>query len=220
MGMGHEWFAVSLIMIMMISAFIPTRIQSLRFDIESGHTKCIYEEIKSGAMSVCKYRVVNPNAGDPLPETHNITVWVTSPNGNNYQYAEKVGEGEFVYETVEEAGDYDTCFFAPRHHPPVTLTVDFHWKSGVAATKDWTNVAKKYSIDAMELELKKMYETVNAIHDEMSYLREREEEMQELNRATNTEMGWLSGVSFILCLTVAGIQFLYLKTFFHKKKLF
>lgn len=38
------------------------------------------------------------------------------------------------------------CFWAADHQPQTTITVDFDWKSGVAA-KDWTNVAKKGSID-------------------------------------------------------------------------
>jgi len=38
------------------------------------------------------------------------------------------------------------CFWAAEHQPPVTVTVDFDWKTGVAA-KDWGEVAKKGSID-------------------------------------------------------------------------
>lgn len=38
------------------------------------------------------------------------------------------------------------CFWAPDHRPAVTLSVEFDWKSGVAA-KDWSKVAKKGQID-------------------------------------------------------------------------
>ncbi|XP_063940586.1 transmembrane emp24 domain-containing protein p24delta7-like [Daucus carota subsp. sativus] len=110
------------------------------------------------------------------------------------------------------------CFWALDHKPPTTMTVDFDWKSGVAA-KDWSNVAKKGSIDAMEIEVKKLYETVTSIHEEMSYLREREEEMQDLNNATNSKMGWLSLLSLLICLSVSGLQLWHLKSFFEKKKL-
>jgi hypothetical protein len=34
----------------------------------------------------------------------------------------------------------------------VTLNIDFDWKTGVAA-KDWTNVAKKGSVDVSQLAL-------------------------------------------------------------------
>lgn len=42
-----------------------------------------------------------------------------------------------------------TCFFAADHKPPVTVTLDFDWKTGVAA-KDWTSVAKKGSVEVSQ----------------------------------------------------------------------
>ncbi|KAF5443371.1 hypothetical protein F2P56_035930 [Juglans regia] len=191
--------------------------ESVRFDLQSGHTKCIAEDIKSKSMTVGKYSVINPNEGHPLPDSHKITVRVTSAHGNSFHNAEHVESGQFAFESAE-AGDYMACFWAPDHKPPITLTVDFDWKTGVAA-KDWSKVAKKGQVDAMELELKKLYDTVISIQDEMFYLREREEEMQELNKKTNSRMGWLSVLSLFVCLSVAGLQLWHLKTFFEKKKL-
>ncbi|KAK8970643.1 Transmembrane emp24 domain-containing protein p24delta7 [Platanthera guangdongensis] len=71
----------------------------------------------------------------------------------------------------------------------------------------------------MEMELKKLEDTVKSIHDEMFYLREREEEMQEMNISTNSKMGWLSLLSLGVCLSVAGLQVWHLKTYFERKKL-
>lgn len=51
-------------------------VQSMRFDLQSGSTKCITEDIKNNAMTVGKYSVVNPNEGFPIPDTHRITVKV------------------------------------------------------------------------------------------------------------------------------------------------
>ncbi|KAK9675947.1 hypothetical protein RND81_11G043400 [Saponaria officinalis] len=189
----------------------------LRFDIQSGDTKCISEEIKSNSMSVGKYHVVNPSEATPLSAAHKITVRVTSAYGNNYHTADKVESGQFAF-TAVEAGDYMVCFWTEEHKPPATLTVDFDWKTGVAA-KDWGSVAKKGSIDVMEVELKKLMDIVDSIHEEMFYLRDREEEMQELNRSTNSRMYWLGFVSLLVCLSVAGFQVWHLKTFFERKKL-
>jgi hypothetical protein len=52
---------------------------SMRFDLQSGTTKCISEDIKSNAMTVGKYSVINPNDGFPLPDTHKITLRVMLP---------------------------------------------------------------------------------------------------------------------------------------------
>ncbi|XP_074330823.1 transmembrane emp24 domain-containing protein p24delta9-like [Apium graveolens] len=218
-----------LIFVATIHGLFTSLTESVRFDLESGNTKCISEDIKSNSMTVGSYRIVNPNEPhhfhpssteqphQPLPDSHKLTVRVTATSGNSYHYADHVQNGQFSFQAVE-AGDYMACFWVVDQTPPATLTIDFDWKSGVA-TKDWSNVAKKGSIDAMGIEVKKLYETVTSIHEEMFYLREREEEMQELNKATNSKMGWLSLLSLMICLSVSGMQLWHLKSFFEKKKL-
>lgn len=69
---------------------------------------------------------------------------MTSALGSNYHYAENVNWGHFAFQAIE-SGDYMTCFFAADIRPANAMTVDFDWKSGVAA-KDWSNVAKKGSV--------------------------------------------------------------------------
>ncbi|CAL9093922.1 unnamed protein product [Musa textilis] len=190
---------------------------ALRFELQSGHTKCISEDLKIHAMAVGKYAVVNPSDSAPLPDSHKITVRVTSPYGNSIHYADQVDSGNFAFTSSEE-GDYLACLWAPDHNPPATMAVEFEWRTGVTA-KDWTNVAKKGQIDVMELELKKLEDAVKSIHDEMFYLREREEQMQDMNRSTNSRMAWLSFLSLAVCLSVASLQLWHLKTFFERKKL-
>ncbi|GMN41906.1 hypothetical protein TIFTF001_011119 [Ficus carica] len=238
-----------LVLVLLLLGFLSSTSESLQFELQSGHSKCISEDIKSNSMTVGKYSVVNHNEGHPLPETHKITVRVTSHYGNSYHYSENAETGQFAF-VAAEAGDYMACFFAADHQPQITLTIEFDWKSGIAA-KDWTNVAKKGTVDmkkwkeeclvlgvmrqklgyyghpnkemlerqAMELELKRLQDTVTSIHEEMFYLREREEEMQELNKTTNSRMAWLSFLSLFVSLSVAGLQLWHLKTFFEKKKL-
>ncbi|XP_004304281.1 PREDICTED: transmembrane emp24 domain-containing protein p24delta9 [Fragaria vesca subsp. vesca] len=196
---------------------MSTMAVSMRFELQSGQTKCISDEIKSNSMTVGKYSIVNPNEGFPLPDSHKLTVRVTSPYGNNYHHGDLVASGNFAF-TAAETGDYSACFWVIDHKPKATVIIDFDWKTGVAA-KDWSKVAKKGQIELMELELKKLFDTVMAIHDEMFYLREREEEMQQLNRSTNSKMATLSFLSLVVCLSVAGLQLWHLKMFFERKKL-
>ncbi|KAJ6421616.1 hypothetical protein OIU84_028899 [Salix udensis] len=196
---------------------ILTIVESMRFDLQSGHTKCISEDINSSAISVGKYNAVNPNEGFPLPDTHKINVRVTSPYGNNYHHGDQVDSGNFAF-TAAEAGDYTTCFTALEHKPETTVAIEFEWKTGVAA-KDWSKIAKKEKVEVMEIELKKLLDTVTSIHEEMFHLRVREEEMQQLNQSTNSKMAGLSFLSIVVCLSVAGLQLWHLKSHFERKKL-
>uniref|UniRef100_A0A0A0KTU9 GOLD domain-containing protein n=1 Tax=Cucumis sativus TaxID=3659 RepID=A0A0A0KTU9_CUCSA len=131
--------------LLVLIGFLSSRSESLRFDLQSGHTKCISEDIKQNAMTVGKYHVVNPNEGQPLTDERKLIVRVTSATGNTYHYSDKVESGQFGF-VAAEAGDFMACFWAPDHQPIVTLSVDFDWRTGVAA-KDWSNVAKKGSVE-------------------------------------------------------------------------
>lgn len=70
---------------------------------------------------------------------------VTSPYGNNYHHGDHVDSGNFAF-TAAETGDYSACFWVVDHKPQTTVTIDFDWKTGVAA-KDWSKVAKKGQIE-------------------------------------------------------------------------
>ncbi|QCD92635.1 transmembrane emp24 domain-containing protein p24delta9-like [Vigna unguiculata] len=191
---------------------------SMQFELHLGHTKCISEDIKTSSMSVGKYSVIHPSEGYPKFDSHRIIVKVSSPHGNMYHFGDHVDSGNYAF-TASESGDYTTCFWLPdeKDAPPM-VTIEFEWRTGVAA-KDWSKIAKKGQVEVMEFELKKLYDTVLSIHDEMFYLREREEEMQNLNKATNTKLFTLSFLSIAVCLSVAGLQIWHLKTFFERKKL-
>ncbi|GJN31617.1 hypothetical protein PR202_gn00094 [Eleusine coracana subsp. coracana] len=152
---------------------------ALRYDLRSGHTKCISDEIKVGAMAVGKYHIVGPDDGSlsssssqqQLPDSHRISLRVTSPHGNSLHYSENVQSGNFAF-TASEAGDYLACFWAPDHRPAASIAFEFDWRSGVSA-KDWGTIAKKGQVDMMELELKKLEDTISSIHEEIFYLRGR-----------------------------------------------
>ncbi|KVH96167.1 transmembrane emp24 domain-containing protein p24delta9-like [Cynara cardunculus var. scolymus] len=196
---------------------LPFVAESIHFEVESGHIKCMGEDIKIDSMTVGHYSIVNPNQGHPLPPHHKINVSVYTPKGDRLHYAEVVESGQFAF-GAEEDGNHLACISAIDHQPEDKIFVEFDWRSGVA-TKQWSNVAKKGSVDAMELELKKLADTIASIQEEMFALRLRNLEMMMINRNTNSRMGYLSLVSLFLCLSVAALQLWHLKSFFQKKKI-
>ena len=64
----------TVVMILVMSSRVT---HSLHFDLHSGRTKCIAEDIKSNSMTVGKYSVDNPHEGHDLPQSHKISVKVT-----------------------------------------------------------------------------------------------------------------------------------------------
>lgn len=70
---------------------------------------------------------------------------MSSPFGHSYHIGEDVESGNFAF-TAAEDGAYTSCFWAVNHQPPVKITIDFVWRTGIAA-KDWSQVAKKGQVD-------------------------------------------------------------------------
>ncbi|CAH9139285.1 unnamed protein product [Cuscuta epithymum] len=192
-------------------------VEALRIDVRSGSSKCIREEMQVNTMTIGKYSIINPIIDLPVPKSHKITVRVTSPLGQYYHYAVDTDHGNFAF-TAAEKGEYKICFWAAEHIPPTTISIGFEWKSGYA-TIDWSKIAKKRQIQGVEFELRKMFDTVLTIHDEMYYLRSRGEEMQALTKATNTKMATFSFLSLLVCMSVSALQMWHLKKFFEQKKL-
>ncbi|XWS55228.1 hypothetical protein CRYUN_Cryun10bG0157000 [Craigia yunnanensis] len=177
-------------------------------------TKCVSEEIQNNVVVLADYVVVS----EDHDHTPTISVKVTSPYGNNLHHRENVTHGQFAF-TTQEAGNYLACFWSESHtHGGGEVSVSIDWKTGIAA-KDWESVARKEKIEGVELELKKLEGAVEAIHENLLYLKSREAEMRTVSETTNGRVAWFSIMSLGICIAVSGLQVWYLKRFFQKKKL-
>lgn len=202
--------SISLLLLALLLHALFLSVAGMRFDLHSGDTKCFAEELIEKSLVLGNYHVVSENAP-------NISAKVSTPYGSPKHFHERVSEGEFAFNADEE-GNYMVCFWMPDAPKGTQITIEFSWKTGVAA-KDWATIAKRERIDGIELELRKLEDSVQEIHDDMLYLRDREAEMRKINEVTNSRMGWFSFTSLSMCLLVAGLQLWYLKSFFERKKI-
>ncbi|KAL1209687.1 Transmembrane emp24 domain-containing protein p24delta4 [Cardamine amara subsp. amara] len=174
-------------------------------------SKCVSEEIQTNVVVLADYIVI--------PDEHSmfstISVKVTSPYGNVLHHKENATNGQFAF-TTQESGTYMACFEAEGKSHDISINID--WKTGIAA-KDWDSIAKKEKIEGVELELTKLDAVVEAIHESLLYLRNREAEMRIVSEKTNSRVAWYSIMSLSICIVVSGLQILYLKQYFEKKKL-
>ncbi|KAL4348055.1 hypothetical protein GQ457_17G001930 [Hibiscus cannabinus] len=177
-------------------------------------TKCVSEEIQSNVVVLADYVVV------PVDHDHATTISakVTSPYGNNLHHKENVTHGQFAF-TTQEAGNYLACFWSDgQYHGSGELSVNIDWKTGIAA-KDWESVARKEKIEGVELELAKLEAAVEAIHNNLIYMKGRESELRTTSETTNARVAWFSIMSLGICIAVSCLQIWYLKRYFQKKKL-
>ncbi|KAH0460606.1 hypothetical protein IEQ34_011269 [Dendrobium chrysotoxum] len=188
--------------------------EAVWINLPAGGTKCVSEEIQPNVVVLADYSVVPEDSSHEHPT---ISAKVTSPYGNSLHQKEKMTSGQFAF-TTSEAGNYLACFWIDSSDKGVAANVILDWKIGIAA-KDWDSVAKKEKIEGVELELKKLEAQVQAIHQNLLYLKSREADMREVSETTNARVAWFSIMSLGVCIVVSVLQLWHLKSFFQKKKL-
>ncbi|CAK8530215.1 unnamed protein product [Lathyrus sativus] len=176
-------------------------------------TKCVSEDIQNNVVVLADYLVLQVDQ----PYHPTISVKVTSPYGNNLHHKENVTGGNFAF-TSQESGSYLACFSVAHNPGGGDVQMNIDWKVGVAA-KDWDSVAKKDKIEGVELELRKLEGSVEAIHENLIYLKGREAEMRNVSEITNSRVVWFSLMSLGICIVVSVLQLWHLKRYFLKKKL-
>ncbi|XP_072996267.1 transmembrane emp24 domain-containing protein p24delta3-like isoform X3 [Typha latifolia] len=175
-------------------------------------TKCVSEEIQPNVVVLADYAVMYEGSTHGQPT---IAIKVTSPYGNTLHHNENVTIGQFAF-TTTESGNYLACFWMDSTNKAVGVSVNLDWKIGIAA-KDWDSVAKKEKIEGVELELRKLEEAVEVIHNYLLYLKAREAEMREVSERTNARVAWCDWVpkDYSSYFTKEGYSCLYIYLLMH-----
>ncbi|KAD6119333.1 hypothetical protein E3N88_10604 [Mikania micrantha] len=197
---------------------ISTLTQAIYFELPDSGTKCVSEHIQTNVLVLADYVLVDFHKDSHLRTEATISVKVTTPHGNTLHHQENVTYGEVPF-TTTESGNYLACFWVERsHYADNNLTVSLEWRVGIAA-KDWESFARKQKIEGVELKLRKLEGVVEAIHEKLIFLKNREAEMRKVSEKITTDVARFSIMSLGVCIGSSVLQVWYLKRFFHKKKL-
>ncbi|CAL0317916.1 unnamed protein product [Lupinus luteus] len=188
--------------------------QAIWIELPNSGPKCISEEIHSNVVVLGDYFLFSDNT---QPDHLTVAATVTSPYGNTLHHTDNTTHGQFAF-TTAETGTYLACFTLGGNKPANATNLILDWKIGIS-TKDWDSVAKKEKIEGVELEIRKLEDSVEVIHAFLDYLKEKEESMHEASEKTNAKVAHYTFVSLGVCILVGALQVWHLKRFFQKKKL-
>ncbi|RLN59797.1 hypothetical protein BBJ29_003920 [Phytophthora kernoviae] len=170
-------------------------LDAVQFEVKRKGEKCLSDEVAQGSLVVVHYNVIGGVRGQS-----NVALSITDPlrkflkqDANIDTSSDDIHKFSF---TADAGGNYAVCF-ANSNDKPVRVMMDF--KHGVEA-KDYTEVAKREHLMPVEKELRKMEDTVDEIHREMLYMREREAMMRNTNESTNSRVLWFSFFSIVVLL--------------------
>jgi len=192
-------------------------IEEFQFTIRPNEEKCYQQEdVDNDVVVLLEYKPSN----SPLTQLQ-IKLY-TQVNGDNPIWSQDaVTSGTYAF-TTDSRGDISVCFtdkLKPGMHASQSpRKVKFSIKVGAEA-KDYNGIAKKDDLKPIEVEIMKLEDLVSEINSDMKYFRNREIRMRDTNESTNTRILWFSGFSMTILLLLGVGQIVYLKQFFHQKKL-
>lgn len=212
-GEGEEGVMEKNIILAILFLYLFSICQAIWINLPASGTKCVSEEIQNNVVVLADYIVL------PIDRSNKptLSVKVTSPYGNSIHHNENVTVGSFAF-TTSESGSYLACFWVAENHGGGDVSMNLDWKIGVAA-KDWDSVARKEKLEGVELELRKIEGSVEAIHENLIRLKDREAGMRTVSESTNARVAWFSFLSLGICIAVSVLQLWHLKKYFQKKKL-
>lgn len=117
--------------------------------------------------------------------------------------------------TTYSGGQYQFCIENLNQSP---AAVDVTIKVGVEA-KDYTSIPNTKTLTPIEKQIKKIVETTAQVKKELSYVREREEQMRHTNKTIGERVIGYSVLTLFMLIGVSAFQIVYLRSFFRSKKL-
>ncbi|XP_023953095.1 transmembrane emp24 domain-containing protein bai [Bicyclus anynana] len=174
--------------------------------------KCLKEELHANVLVAGEYAVTEVGG-------QRVDYIVRDSKGHILATKDHVTKGKFTFVT-ETYDTFEVCFISkvPSDHRGVPQDVSLDIKVGIEA-KNYEGIAEAAKLKPMEMELKRLEDLSEAIVQDFTLMRKREEEMRDTNESTNNRVLFFSVFSMICLLGLATWQVLYLRRYFKAKKL-
>lgn len=174
--------------------------------------KCLKEELHANVLVAGEYEVTQV-------ASQRVDYIVKDSKGHILSQKENISKGKFTFVT-ETYDMFEVCFISkvPPQHRAVPQDVVLDIKIGIEA-KNYEGIGEAAKLKPMELELKRLEDLSEAIVQDFTLMRKREEEMRDTNESTNNRVLFFSVFSMVCLLGLATWQVLYLRQYFKAKKL-
>ncbi|CAH0400374.1 unnamed protein product [Chilo suppressalis] len=174
--------------------------------------KCLKEELHAHVLVAGEYEVTE------VPGQR-VDYIIRDSKGNILSQKDTVNKGKFTFVT-EIYDTFEVCFISkvPPERRGISHDVTLDIKVGIEA-KNYEGIAEAAKLKPMELELKRLEDLSEAIVQDFTLMRKREEEMRDTNESTNNRVLFFSIFSMVCLLGLATWQVLYLRRYFKAKKL-
>ncbi|KAK9366738.1 emp24/gp25L/p24 family/GOLD-domain-containing protein [Lipomyces kononenkoae] len=213
---------VSILFVAVLAAYVVTPVHGLKMIVNAQPAgsvipRCIRNFVQKDALVVVNVKT-NGKKGDGQV----LNMSIMDSVGNEYgRPKDLVGESRTAF-TAHANAAFDVCFEnvqqGSRAYGTLYREVDLDIDIGADA-RDWNSVGQTEKLKPMELELRRIEESVDEIVTQMDYLRQREQKMRDTNESTNDRVKFFA-LGTLVCLMGLGLwQVAYLRQYFKSKHL-
>ncbi|XP_026478434.1 transmembrane emp24 domain-containing protein bai-like [Ctenocephalides felis] len=191
---------------------VVSHVNGIMWKLKPNTQKCLREELQSNVLVTGDYEVSEAPA-------QQVDYVVRESKGHILSQKDDISKGKFSF--VTEIYDmFEICFISrvPPNHRGVEQEVLLNIKRGIEA-KSYEGLGEAAKLKPLEVELKRLEDLSDAIVQDFSHMRKREEEMRDTNESTNSRVLFFSIFSMCCLLGLATWQVLYLRRYFKAKKL-
>ncbi|KAK7202529.1 endoplasmic reticulum vesicle protein [Myxozyma melibiosi] len=194
---------------------------ALKFAVHTrpaGHPseRCIRNFVQRDAMVIVNVKT-NGQKGDGQV----LNLRIIDTVGNEYGRPKDVaGDVRYVFTALADAA-FDVCFEniqvdgkAAGGSREVDLDIDIG-----ADARDWNALGQTEKLKPMELELRRIEESIDEVVSQMEYLKAREMRLRDTNESTNARVKFFSIGTLFSLLALSVWQVAYLRQFFRSKHL-
>ncbi|XP_061721643.1 transmembrane emp24 domain-containing protein bai [Cydia pomonella] len=186
--------------------------EGIMWSLAPNTQKCLKEELHANVLVAGEYEVTEV-AGQRVDYT------IRDSKGHILSQKDTITKGKFTFVT-ETYDTFEVCFISkvPPERRSVSQDVHLDIKVGIEA-KNYEGIGEAAKLKPMEVELKRLEDLSEAIVQDFTLMRKREEEMRDTNESTNNRVLFFSVFSMVCLLGLATWQVLYLRRYFKAKKL-
>jgi len=166
--------------------------------------KCYGEQVAKTELLVVEFEVA---------DKRKVSVSVLSPHALIFSDHDR--EKVKTAFTTSEAGPHWMCI---QNDDEAAAVVKMTVLAGPQA-KDYSKIAKKEHLEESQVALRRVEESLRNYHNNVLYIRAREERMRQTNDSTAFRVIGFCLFNVTLMIGVGGWQMLYFKRFFRSKKI-
>ncbi|KAK9330032.1 emp24/gp25L/p24 family/GOLD-domain-containing protein [Lipomyces starkeyi] len=211
----------TILLVVLVLGYVAMPARALKMVVNAQPAGSVTPRCIRNFVSKDSLVVVNVKTNGRKGDGQVLNMSIMDSVGNEYgRPKDVVGESRTAF-TAHANAAFDVCFENIQqgsHSYGLNREVDLDIDIGADA-RDWNAVGQTEKLKPMELELRRIEESVDEIVTQMDYLRQREQRLRDTNESTNDRVKFFALGTLFSLLGLGLWQVAYLRQYFRSKHL-